>query len=48
LNNLETKNKGFISDFCVSGYGAHLNGELHLNDWRYKQRQVALNLNFGS
>jgi len=34
LNNLETQNKEFISDFCILGCGEHLKSELHRSGWK--------------
>jgi len=34
LNNLETQNKGFISEFCVLSCGEHLRSKLRRNDWK--------------
>jgi len=34
LNNLETQNKGFISEFCVLSCREHLRSELRRNGWK--------------
>jgi len=41
LNNLQTQNKGFISEFCVLGCGEHLRSELRRYMAGNRQRQHA-------
>ena len=41
LNNLQTQNKGFISEFCVLGCGEHLRSELRQYMAGNRQRQHA-------